>query len=94
VAVRNVYKGDEFVAGLVLARVDEPPPVEEIANVAIPGQKTRPLDVQFGERAAHTVTRLGGREETVVIDTFDDYVLIVTAANGRTALIVADPNVR
>jgi hypothetical protein len=50
--------------------------------------------VDVDDREAKTVTALGGRPGTTVIDTFGPYVLVVSARDGREALVVAAPNVR
>jgi hypothetical protein len=94
VALRSVYRQDELVAGLVVAHVADPPPAEEIAAAAIPGRRTELTEVEVGAGSAQLVAARGGAGETVVIDTFGEYVLVVTAGSGPDALEAAAPNVR
>jgi hypothetical protein len=94
VAVRSVYRNDKLTAGLVVAHVADPPPAEEIAATVLPGRRTDLTEVEVGDGSAQLVAARGRARETAVIDTFGEYVLIVSAWSGPDALEVAAPNVR
>jgi hypothetical protein len=82
------------VAGLLVAHAPDPPPAGEIAAAVIPGRRTDLTEVEVGDGSAQLVAARGGPGATAVIDTFGEYVLIVTAGSGPDALEAAAPSVR
>jgi hypothetical protein len=93
VEIRNVYRGEKFVAGVVIARTRSHVTVADVAKKIAPGS-TPPRPVKIAGKDAFVTVAGGGRGETSVIDTFSRFVLIVIAADRRTATDVAAPMLR
>ena len=93
VEIRNVYKGSRFVAGVVVARTTRTPNGYEVAKKVAPGGTT-PVPVEVAGKSALRTIGTSGSADFSLIDTFGRFIVVVTAADIRTAQRVAAPLLR
>ena len=93
VEVRNVLKGSRFVAGVVVARTTRAPNGYEVAEKVAPGG-TAPVPVEVAGKSALRTIGASGSAGINLIDTFGSFIVVVTAADIRTANRVAAPLLR
>ena len=93
VVTRSVYKGDKFVAGVVIGRSLQPRSPARIAAKTFPGG-AGVAPIEIGGKAASLARARSATAEVAVIDTYDRFMLIVVADKPSTAKAVAAPMVR
>ena len=94
VAIRNIWKGDHFVAAVLVLRTRRPLAVKAIAKKVMPRVGSPPVAFDVGGKPAYLVTALVGPHQNSVIDTVGRIVIVVAAENGDVALKLAKPYVR
>ena len=90
---RSVYKGERFVAGVVIGRSLQRHPPARIAAKTFPGgARVTPIEIEG--KAASLARARSATGEVAVIDTYEGFVLIVVSASPETAKAIAAPMVR